>query len=360
MTHGSPCQDYSLAGKQAGGDKGSGTRSSLMWNSVEIIRRVKPRYVIWENVKGVLSPKNKHNFEQYIEDLKEIGYTSSWKILNSCNFGVPQNRERIFCVSVLDYEEFEFPETPNTPCKLRDVLEDVVEEKYYINKPFKFINKEDSDSVCRRVADVELNGHDYLKRVYDTEKCSPTLPTGTGGNHEPKILELDISKRICGNVNPSRRGMNGVVYNSEYEAPTVTTNKGEESKILIPCNAPVKKDSTPIENNKVVELGYFPYPNSDKKHQSNVFLDKDGLNCTVDTCTGGNRQPKIYDDYRVRKLTPRECWRLQAFSDMDFEKCVNIGISNAQLYKQAGNSITVRVLEYIFKELFKEYIERNK
>ena len=337
LTHGSPCQDYSLAGKQAGGDKGSGTRSSLMWNSVEIIRKIKPKYVIWENVKGVLSTKNKHNFEQYIKDLKEIGYTSSWKVLNSCDFGIPQNRERIFCVSVLDGEEFVFPESPNIPCKLKDVLEEIVDEKYYINKPFKFISKDDSNSVCRRVADVELNGHDYLKRVYDTEKCSPTLPTGTGGNHEPKILELDVSKRICGNTHPSGKGMNGVVYNAEYEAPTVTTNKVEGNKILVSCAISGRYDD-------------------DGKIQQQIETRKDDIaNCI----TSVQKDSLVAEDYRVRKLTPKECWRLQAFRDDDFDKCVKVGMSNTQLYKQAGNSITVKVLEYIFKELFKEYIEGN-
>lgn len=111
LTHGSPCTDYSMAGKQKGGDKGSGTQSSLMWYSVEIIKHCKPKYVIWENVKNILSPKHKHNFEQYIENLKNMGYTSYYKVLNAKDYGIPQNRERIFCVSILDkHEPFVFPE----------------------------------------------------------------------------------------------------------------------------------------------------------------------------------------------------------------------------------------------------------
>lgn len=282
LTHGSPCQNYSRAGKRDGGDKGSGTKSSLMWNSVEIIKKVKPNYVIWENVSGVLEPKNIHNFNQYIEDLDEIGYVSSWKVLNSCDFGIPQNRERIFCISILNGVKFEFPNPPYIPCKLRDVIDLIVDEKYYINEEFSPVEVKNNDSVCRRLGSVALNGHDYLKRVYDIEKCSPTLPTGTGGNHEPKILIIDD------------------LYKNR--------------------DVRVYEDSCP-------------------------------------TLRSGRFGLKVTDGYRVRKITPKEYWRLQAFLDEDFNKCVSIGMSDTQLKKQAGNSITVRVLEYILKELFKEYIE---
>lgn len=95
------CQDYSIAGKGEGGDKDSGTRSSLMWYAVEIVKHCKPKYVIWENVKNVLSKKHKHNFEQYLKDLEDLGYTSYYKVLNAKDFGIPQNRERIYCISIL-------------------------------------------------------------------------------------------------------------------------------------------------------------------------------------------------------------------------------------------------------------------
>lgn len=110
LTHGSPCQNYSSAGKQEGGDKNSGTQSSLMWETVRIIQDKKPKYVVWENVKNILSPKHKHNFEQYINDLRNIGYTSYYKVLNAKNFGIPQNRERVFVISILgEHKPYEFP-----------------------------------------------------------------------------------------------------------------------------------------------------------------------------------------------------------------------------------------------------------
>ena len=110
ITHGSPCQDFSVAGLQRGGDEGSKTRSSLMWNTVEIIKHCKPKYVIWENVKNVLSKKHKHNFDKYLKTLELLGYTNYWKVLNAKDYGVPQNRERVFVVSILgEHKPYEFP-----------------------------------------------------------------------------------------------------------------------------------------------------------------------------------------------------------------------------------------------------------
>ena len=100
IMHGSPCQDFSLAGKQAGGDKNSGTRSSLMYETIRIVNKLKPKYVIWENVKNILSKKHIHNFNAYIQALEDLGYKSYYKVLNSKDYGIPQNRERVFTVSI--------------------------------------------------------------------------------------------------------------------------------------------------------------------------------------------------------------------------------------------------------------------
>lgn len=102
IMHGSPCQDFSTAGKQAGGDKDSGTRSSLMYETLRIVNKLKPNYVVWENVKNLLSPKHKHNFDNYLKAMQDIGYTNYYKVLNAKDYGVPQNRERIFTVSILN------------------------------------------------------------------------------------------------------------------------------------------------------------------------------------------------------------------------------------------------------------------
>lgn len=134
LTHGSPCQDFSIIGKGAGGDEGCNTRSSLMWNSVEVIKRCKPKVVIWENVKNVLAKKNIHNFEKYLDSLENLGYTNHYKVLDAKDFGIPQNRKRIFVISILDNQiNFDFKNLKEI--KMRNVfnyLENIDNEKYII------------------------------------------------------------------------------------------------------------------------------------------------------------------------------------------------------------------------------------
>ena len=149
IMHGSPCQDFSIAGKQAGGDEGSGTRSSLMFETLRIVGKLKPKYVIWENVKNLLSKRHRHNFDAYLEAMEELGYTNYYQVLNAKDYGVPQNRERVFTVSVRETilkatflpsgktierpEKFKFPARRPLTVRLKDVLEDKVDEKYYLS-----------------------------------------------------------------------------------------------------------------------------------------------------------------------------------------------------------------------------------
>lgn len=105
IMHGSPCQDFSTCGKKAGGDEGSGTRSSLMYETVRIVEKLKPKYVIWENVRGLLNKTNRHNFDNYIKRMEELGYVSNYQILNARNFGIPQDRNRVITVSILKGED---------------------------------------------------------------------------------------------------------------------------------------------------------------------------------------------------------------------------------------------------------------
>lgn len=237
IMHGSPCQDFSVAGKGAGGDKGSGTRSSLMYETLRIVEKLKPQYVIWENVKNLLSKKHRHNFDAYLEAMEGLGYTNYYQVLNAKDYGVPQNRERVFTVSILGGGEFTFPEPMPLTKKLADVLEDEVDEKYYLSDEqvasfkastakaqakgngFKFepIERERESSSHDRheagqsadgqlhsgvVGRVEgINGHDILKRVYGTGGVSPTISTMGGGNREPKI----VASRGRNPENPSDR-----------------------------------------------------------------------------------------------------------------------------------------------------------
>ena len=393
ITHGSPCQDFSVAGSGKGGDIGTGTRSSLMWNTVAICEHCKPKYVIWENVKNVLSKKHRHNFDKYLEEMDRIGYNNFHQILNAKDYGVPQNRERIFVISIRkDIEkDFKFPKGFDNGIRLKDILEEEVEEKYYIN----------------------------------TEKA------------EKLIQEFKSTNKKTLNINPSGKGMNGVVRNDEI-ASTVTTNKGEGQKVVIPCITPdrlekrqngrrFKEDGEPmftltsqdrhgvLETNTLNFIGGIGekdivgdnkslsrnYPQGNRvydsnniacsqtangggiggptglylvdkskrigglfddeksKHQAGSVWDVEGLAPTLDTMQDGYRQPcvltegenkTVVEKYRIRKLTPKECWRLMGFKDEQFLKAEQV-CSNSQLYKQAGNSIVVNVMEEIFKNL---------
>ena len=140
IMHRSPCQDFSVCGKNAGGDYGSGTRSSLMYETLRIVNKIKPKYVIWENVKNLLSKKHKHNFDAYLEELNNLGYNNYYKVLNAKDYGVPQNRERVFTISIrkdIDNGTFKFPVPEELKLKLLDMLEENVDEKYYLNDKIK-------------------------------------------------------------------------------------------------------------------------------------------------------------------------------------------------------------------------------
>ena len=136
IMHGSPCQDISLAGRQKGADEGSGTRSSLMYETIRIVKKLKPKYVIWENVKNLISKKHIHNFTAYLNTLEEIGYKNYYQVLNAKDYGIPQNRERVFTISIRNDMEndFIFPPKQELKLKLKDLLEDDVDESFYLTE----------------------------------------------------------------------------------------------------------------------------------------------------------------------------------------------------------------------------------
>lgn len=263
-----------------------------MWHTVDIVREVKPKYVIWENVKNLLSQKHRHNFDNYIEIMNRLGYNSYYQVLNAKDYGIPQNRERIYTISIrkdIDNYKFEFPKKEKLKLRLKDMLENKVDKKYYLNdeKISKFINNNKT---------IQKMQCDYLK------------------------LKENV---IIGST------------------------------------------------------------------QANAAVNTNGI-CPTLTCAmgmGGGQIPMHNYDYKMRKLTPRECWRLMGFEDEDFYKaafkketmCLERGVkkcnaklravnekhshidmettirqnSDTVLYKQAGNSIVVNVLEKIFINLLK-------
>ena len=167
IMHGSPCQDFSVAGKGAGGDKDSGTRSSLMYETLRIVEKLKPKYVIWENVKNLLSKKHRHNFDAYLEAMEKLGYTNFYQVLNAKDYGIPQNRERVFTVSILDDRQFEFPEGVPSNGKIENPLKG-------------------------------KSGRSWLfeQNVYSENSILRSLKAGGGSGNVPKVIEQSGSERF--------------------------------------------------------------------------------------------------------------------------------------------------------------------
>lgn len=139
LIHGSPCQDFSIAGHQRGADEGSETRSSLMWETINIIKQMgewKPKYVIWENVKNVLSKHMRNNFNRYLNEMEQLGYVNSFEVLNAMDFGLPQNRNRVFTISCLDGTLFNFQTLERRPMRnIKEFLENDVSNEYLVTQP---------------------------------------------------------------------------------------------------------------------------------------------------------------------------------------------------------------------------------
>ena len=308
IMHGSPCQDFSVAGKQAGGDIGTGTRSSLMYETIRIVNKLKPKYVIWENVKNLLSKNHIHNFNNYINIMCEGGYNSYYKILNAKDYGIPQNRERVYTISIRkDIDKgFEFPPKEELKLKLKDMLEDVVDENYYV-----------TDKMKKYILDL------------DEKQCNTKWSNRTNE----------------GKINPS------IAYTLGVRSAGGNQRACVSNFILDNTDDEITVKSLKIKNN--TKLGYLEAHEGDGVY-TNITNKRGTVQPqTIQTITTRRDLGVVEKGLKIRKLTPKECWRLMGFDDKDFEKAKNTGMSNTQLYKQAGNSIVVNVLEKIFTNLFR-------
>ena len=183
IMHGSPCQDFSIAGLQKGGDEGSGTRSSLMYETIRLVKKLNPKYVVWENVKNLVSDKHEHNFNKYLKIMEELGFNNYYKVLNAKNYGIPQNRERVFTVSIrkdIDEGTFYFPKEQKLILRLKDLLEESVDEKYYL-----------SDDKIESISQWKAY-QKPLENVLGNNSISPTLTArGAGEDHAGMITYSD-------------------------------------------------------------------------------------------------------------------------------------------------------------------------
>ncbi len=416
MSWGFPCQDISIAGRMEGIKEG--TRSGLYYEGYKILKEKMPKYSIIENVKNLTSQRFKEQFNSILNDISELGYNNYWKVLNAKDYGVPQNRERVFIVSIrkdIDKNNFTFPSPITLNLKLKDILEDKVDDKFYltengIGRLIKKNNKLLKDcqnpniSSCliagyhkmsgsqnqyiaesnnvERVAglfDAEKSKH-QAGSVYNPNGISPTLTTmDNGGHKQPYILVKEGTKK---GYTEAREG-----DSINYSYPNSTTKRGRVGKEVSQTILTSPSMATVIETPKPICL------NNQKKQPSlqDRIYDTEGIATAVTasqfrpsiaerkmfnpynqkeikdiaptqttTCgiTSSSAAVLISEDgnhfMKIRKLTPLECWRLMGFEDTDFNKVRSVGISDTQLYRQAGNSIVVNVLEAIFKNLLKD------
>lgn len=282
ITGGFPCQTFSIAGKRAGFED---TRGTLFFEIARAIKEIQPSYVLLENVKGLFSHDGGRTFGTIIQALDELGYVTEWGLFNSKYWGVPQNRERVYILATRK-DKFKQPklfdlvkQQTEVTTRLIDVLEDEVDEKYYLSE------EKTKKLTLDRDLGGKLNMYDYNERdkVHSVNKVSPTLNTMQGGDRQPKIA------------------------------------------------VPV---STPDRVNK---------------RQNGRRFKEDGE--PMFTLTTQDKRGIVTNDIRVRKLVPIETWRLQGFTDKQFYKAKESGVSNSQLYKQSGNSVTVNVVDAIVKQL---------
>ena len=504
------CQDFSCAGNQKGlfDENGNQTRSGLLLEVERLMENAKregtqPKFLLMENVKNLVGKQFKSDFDRWLEKLAELGYNNYWQVLNAKDYGIPQNRERVFVMSILrEYDAFGYKFPSAFPLKkcLRDVLEQEVDDKYYLSE--KLINyflehrklheskgtgfawkvKEPEDvanclSTNASLAPTDNTIYDtpiklgtacqdvdsQAGAIFDTLGISPTLVSGTHGYANGYIKDFAIgASRGRNPENPSDstvgapteqrleintdgvsntlttvskdnlvlekttmlqlpHGSNSGGVKETAVSPTITTSKWEYNNVLVESddtdvqfynkyNDTMLSDVAPTQTTNCgsftssssmwvlegmttnsdtpVRIGNIYGDDRGTGYAGNVW-DQDGLAPTLTTMTGRNRQPMIiddtqgfdgvrtYEDYsptlranrnglkvesdlKIRRLTPLECWRLMGFSDEDFKKAKESGISDTQAYKQAGNSIVVDVLYYIFKMLLIEEYDSCK
>ena len=421
---GSPCQDFSNAGNQKGAvwtcrkcghqynplqvhyskrdqcekcgssdiDK---TRSSLLVEWLRIIRGTRPIWGIYENVKNIVGKQFRDTFQLFEEELQEYGYNTYWSVLNAKNYGIPQSRERVYLILIqreADNGRFHFPEPLNRIVRLKDILEDEVEEKYYLpaEKVQRLIKDmenrkallfEPDEEAMRKWRNNELQlvgqinepgKYSQTGRVYSAEGCCPALTTCSGGNTQPKIIRIGRTNKGQSGVVYSPLGISGTnttaspaivlekvpgAVRGRYEDDGTISQKLElnKSKDTVHTLTSVTKDNIILvralsrkgyEECKCNGVANLSFP---KTLKNGRVIQNGDVSPTLTTTPGVRRLESLI---RIRRLTPLECFRLMGFSDVDFWKAKEAGVSDSQLYKQAGNSIVVDVLYYIFLELY--------
>ena len=292
MTYSFPCQDLSSAGLGKGMEKGSGTRSGMLWEVERILDELKtenqalPQVLLMENVPEVIGTNNIKHFAKWLEKLESLGYKCYWKVLNAKDYGIPQNRERCFMVSILGDYYYDFPETQKLELRLKDLLEDEVDEKYYL-----------SDNFIYSMLKTNFSSYKLENKLKGIDEVADTIIARFEGTPQCVLIKNErycLTKDVENYIEWKQKGFlesDCRAFKQERIAGTLTT--GGKGKVIV-----------------------------------------DNINNT----------------FIVRKYTPKECFRLMGVKDKDFEKIAQ-NQSNASLYHLAGDSIVVDVLMAIFKEM---------
>ena len=384
FTYSFPCQDLSLAGKGKGMSDTS-TRSGMLWEVERILTECKelgtlPQILLMENVPQVHGEGNTEDFNKWQLRLEELGYKNYWEDLIATDYEIPQTRNRCFMVSILGDYSYSFPPKQELKLKLKDMLEDNVDEKYYlsdkminyifsendkykVNKNNLQLNREIACCKTTREGSTRADASDYITNecinTYDEYNHkingNETIGTIQAGykttNHGHRLIIKKVNEAtdellknnkikendtILTNFITRRMKEDDMIRNNNI-SPTLTTSATEIGVCV--------KD----ENKVIRKYGIFD--KEEKKHQAGSVYDENGKCPTLDTATGGYRQPMIeVNNLRIRRLTPKECFRLMGVKDEDYENCARHQ-SDASLYHLAGDSIVVNVLMAIFKEL---------
>ena len=310
---GFPCQAFSIAGNRRGFED---TRGTLFFEIARFASILRPKYLFLENVKGLLNHDKGNTFEIILSALDELGYNVEWQVLNSKNFGVPQNRERVFIIGHL---------RGGGGRKVFPIGGDgatITCEQPKINK----------------VGNIRRKGKSQSGDVVSVDSLAPTLCSTTTQKDPLKVLIENEIKQF-GILQPNYN-QSGVVYDTDGISPTIRAYQGGGLEPKIRVKEATSKGYAEAEVGDSVNLSH---PNS-KTRRGRVGKQ------IANTLLTGESQGVVEPDFRIRKLTPRECWRLQGFPDWAFDKAQEVN-SNSQLYKQAGNSVTVNVIAAIAKEL---------
>lgn len=360
---GTPCQSFSIAGKRLGFED---TRGTVFFSYVNAIKQVQPKYLLFENVKGLMSHDKGNTIKVILKAFDEVGYDLDFEVFNSKYYGVPQNRERIYIVGIrkdlsdkpfkpvavgkkkmdllkawanneINLKQIHPKLRTEVTTRLVDVLEDEVDEKYYLSEEktkkltLDFNLTVDEEPRISIVENTSRTNY-YAANIYDPNGLSTTVTAREYMGPKQIVIPVLTPDRV-------NKRQNGRRFKEDGE-PMFTLTSQDKHGIAV--REATKQGYAVAEQGDSVNVSY---PTS-KTRRGRV-----GKQVAQTLQAGEVNQGVVMNDIRIRKLTPLECWRLQGFTDEQFYKAKDSGVSNSQLYKQAGNSVTVNVVDEIVKGL---------